>query len=136
MPPLRMSEKNGNPEFDPSKGINKGTPLVEGSGSYSDASASFIPPAGQRIPQEVFEAKNGGQPPMATPGAGRLDPMLDPNSAQNAKATGTIEKAQKSDQNGGVKAPGLYAYFVLILVTLIRTAYVINKNSIGYAFGF
>lgn len=34
------------------------------------------------------------------------------------------------------KKPGFYAYFTLILVTLIRSAYVVNKNSIGFAYGF
>lgn len=34
------------------------------------------------------------------------------------------------------KQPGLYAFFVLAAVTAVRTCYVVNKNSIGYAYGF
>ena len=35
-----------------------------------------------------------------------------------------------------VAKPGIYAFFTLALVTLIRSAYVTNKNSIGFAFGY
>ena len=41
-----------------------------------------------------------------------------------------IKQEQQSNQ------PGLYAFGVLALCTMIRTAYIINKNSIGYAFGY
>ena len=34
------------------------------------------------------------------------------------------------------KGPSLYALFVLAAVTAVRTCYVVNKNSIGYAYGF
>ena len=35
-----------------------------------------------------------------------------------------------------VAKPGLYAFLTLGLVTLIRSAYVTNKNSIGFAYGY
>ena len=34
------------------------------------------------------------------------------------------------------KQPGFYALFVLAAVTAVRTCYVVQKNSIGYAYGF
>ena len=44
------------------------------------------------------------------------------------------EPVMKADSKA--KQPGLYAFFVLAAVTAVRTCYVVNKNSIGYAYGF
>lgn len=91
-----------------------------------------------KVPQGNFEPKN--DLPKGTTGVGRIDPMQDQARLQSLKAAAgsttlvNMESPVKDDNNE--KAPGFYAYFVLGLVTLIRTAYVINKNSIGYAFGF
>lgn len=32
--------------------------------------------------------------------------------------------------------PTMYAFFVLAMVTMVRSCYVVMKNSIGYAYGF
>lgn len=42
----------------------------------------------------------------------------------------------KAPEVEDANAPGLYAFGVLALCTMIRTAYIVNKNSIGYAFGY
>ena len=34
------------------------------------------------------------------------------------------------------EGPSRYALLVLAAVTAVRTCYVVNKNSIGYAYGF
>ena len=42
----------------------------------------------------------------------------------------------KKRQNSNAYRPGLYALSVLALVTLTRTCYILQKCSIGYAYGF
>lgn len=34
------------------------------------------------------------------------------------------------------KKPGLYAYMIIYLLTLVRISFVVQKNSIGYSFGY
>mmetsp|Transcript_7920 Transcript_7920/g.13288 ORF Transcript_7920/g.13288 Transcript_7920/m.13288 type:complete len:171 (+) Transcript_7920:684-1196(+) len=53
--------------------------------------------------------------------------------------TSLLQKDQvtpEDDQAKEAKSVGLYGFLLLALVTSVRSIYVVQKNSIGYAYGF